>query len=70
MGGSEESYRGLLDEVSLFDRPLSAEEIAEIYEAGTVGKCKAPTLSCYGFEPPMASGPVSVKGNRALPFKA
>jgi hypothetical protein len=27
------------------------------------------TLSCAGFEPPLANGPVKVKGNRALPLK-
>jgi hypothetical protein len=30
----------------------------------------AQTLSCTGFQPPMASGPVTVRGNRALPLKA
>ncbi len=30
----------------------------------------APTLTCSGFDPPMDSGPVTVRGNRALPFKA
>jgi len=30
----------------------------------------APVLSCTGFEPPMDSGPVTVKKNRALPLKA
>ncbi len=30
----------------------------------------APKVSCLGFEPPLAAGPVTVKGNRALPFKA
>ena len=29
----------------------------------------APVLSCVGFEPPMAGGPVKVKKNRALPLK-
>jgi DNA-binding beta-propeller fold protein YncE len=27
-------------------------------------------LSCTGFQPPMASGPVTARGNRALPLKA
>jgi hypothetical protein len=30
----------------------------------------APILSCVGFAPPMAGGPVKVKGKRALPLKA
>ena len=29
-----------------------------------------PGFSCVGFEPPMASGPVTVRANRALPLKA
>lgn len=30
----------------------------------------APHLSCVGFDPPLASGPVTVKKNRVLPLKA
>jgi len=30
----------------------------------------APAYACVGFEPPLADGPVTVKGNRALPLKA
>jgi len=33
------SYAGRLDEVSLFDRALSAEEIQGVYDAGSSGKC-------------------------------
>jgi len=29
-----------------------------------------PSMSCTGFQPPMASGPVTARGNRALPLKA
>jgi subtilisin-like proprotein convertase family protein len=44
-GTSGESYwdhklAGLLDEVSLYNRALSASEIAAIYNAGAAGKCK------------------------------
>ena len=44
-GTSGESYwdhklNGLLDEVSLYNRALSADEIAAIYAAGAAGKCK------------------------------
>ena len=35
---------GLLDEVSLYNRALSASEIAAIYSAGGSGKCKVPNL--------------------------
>ena len=52
-GTSGESYwdhklAGLLDEVSLYNRALSASEIAAIYSAGAAGKCKpaaAPSIS-------------------------
>lgn len=32
-------YRGLIDEVSLYARALSADEVAAIYHAGSAGKC-------------------------------
>ena len=39
------SYTGLLDEVEIFDRALSADEIQDIYLAGSAGKCKvAPVI--------------------------
>jgi len=34
---------GSLDEVSLYNRVLSSNEIATIYQAGYLGKCKSPT---------------------------
>ena len=30
----------------------------------------APAYACQGFEPPLADGPVTAKGNRALPLRA
>ncbi|HEV2435683.1 MAG TPA: YDG domain-containing protein [Verrucomicrobiae bacterium] len=36
---------GELDEVSLYNRPLSSNEISAIYLAGSAGKCKEPTIS-------------------------
>ncbi len=35
---------GSLDEVSLYNRALSATEIAALYAAGSAGKCKAPPV--------------------------
>ena len=35
-------FPGLVDEVSLYDRPLLAGEINAIYLAGSAGKCKGP----------------------------
>jgi hypothetical protein len=45
IGGHAEgpwSFNGLVDEVSLYDRALSAAEILSIYNAGGAGKCLAP----------------------------
>jgi Concanavalin A-like lectin/glucanases superfamily len=39
------SFPGLIDEVELFNRALSATEIQAIYLASTKGKCKAPSLT-------------------------
>ncbi len=35
-------YAGLLDEVSIYDRALSATEVFSIYSAGSAGKCGPP----------------------------
>jgi hypothetical protein len=40
-----DSWRGLLDEVSFYDRALSASEISAVYNAGAAGKLKAKTIS-------------------------
>lgn len=37
-------FRGSLDEVAIFDRALSSNEIAAIFAAGANGKCKAPEI--------------------------
>ena len=37
-------YDGLMDEVSLYSRALSASEIQAIYNAGSLGKCGWPTI--------------------------
>ena len=38
--GNTGFYNGLLDEVSIYDRALTAEEVSAIYEAGSAGKIK------------------------------
>jgi alpha-tubulin suppressor-like RCC1 family protein len=37
--------QGLLDEVTFYNRALTASEIAAIYAAGTAGKCKEPEIT-------------------------
>jgi hypothetical protein len=44
-------FGGALDEVSLYNRALSASEIAAIYAAGRQGKCKTPTAVSIGLSP-------------------
>jgi len=44
-------FNGLIDEVEIFDRAISAEEIQSIYNAGSDGKCKSqsiPTMNEWG----------------------
>ena len=40
------SYDGLIDEVEIFDRALTAEEVHHIYDAGSAGKCKPEVPAC------------------------
>jgi hypothetical protein len=42
-GVGTEPFWGLIDEVSLYRRPLSGSEIASIYAAGSEGKCVQPS---------------------------
>ena len=42
--GAGMRYAGLMDEVSLYDRALSAAEIEAIYAAGSSGKCALPPV--------------------------
>jgi hypothetical protein len=39
-----EHFHGLIDELELFNRALSAEEIEAIFNAGPAGKCKVTTV--------------------------
>ena len=45
-------YKGLVDEVSIYNRALGSNEIASLYSAGSAGKCPAP--------PTITSQPVSL----------
>lgn len=38
-------YKGLIDEVEIYDRALSESEIQDIFDAGSAGKCKDPTVT-------------------------
>jgi len=44
-GTLQHAYKGILDEVAIFNRALSSNEIASIYAAGSAGICK-PSIPC------------------------
>ena len=46
-------FNGLIDEVQIYNRGLSATEILAIYNAGGAGTCKGYTFS--GFFPPVSN---------------
>ena len=50
--GRAEEYRlnGLVDEVEIFDRALSASEIRAIFNAGSAGKCKCAVFSSFSIK--------------------
>ena len=59
---------GLIDEVELFNRALTAVEIQAIFNAGAAGKCKGP--GCTGNAPPVVTGttatdPMTISGGNA-----
>jgi hypothetical protein len=46
--GNNKPLRGSVDEMSLYNRALSALEIASLYNAGSAGKCRSSTLpACW-----------------------
>lgn len=47
-GGLFEPFAGLIDEVTIYSRALTAEEIAAIYNAGSAGKCITLTVTKSG----------------------
>jgi hypothetical protein len=49
-------YHGSLDEVTLYNRALSADEVAAIFHAGSAGKCKAPSLCTLDLTPSLTEG--------------
>jgi hypothetical protein len=78
-GTSGQSYwdhklRGLLDEVTLYNRALSSSEIAAIYASGSAGKCKsagAPVVSTQPQSQTVATGGLalfSVSASGTTPF--
>jgi hypothetical protein len=66
--GMIRQFDGLIDEVEIFNRALSASEIQAIFDAGSAGKC---VYAFEGFFPPVDNLPTlnRVNAGRAIPLK-
>ncbi|HSF60016.1 MAG TPA: Ig-like domain-containing protein, partial [Candidatus Binatia bacterium] len=49
------------DEVEVFNRALDAQEIQDIFNAGSAGKCKVQTPATLTLTPPAATNPVGTQ---------
>ena len=56
----DHKFRGLLDEVSLYNRALSSNEIAAVYAAGAAGKCKGASITTQPQSQAVVSGTSAV----------
>lgn len=67
-------FYGLNDNQIVYGRVIAAEVSGRSEtssDASAIIASQAPSLSCWGFAPPLDKGPITVKGkNRALPLKA
>jgi hypothetical protein len=61
-----EFFNGLIDEVELFNRALSAEEIATLFDAGGAGKCKDAAFVEIDIKPGSKSNPFNPKSRGVL----
>ena len=57
---------GLIDEVSIYNRALSSNEIASIYNAGSAGKCLATTPHCAVYTNFNSTAGLSLIGNASV----
>ena len=55
-------FAGALDEVALYNRALSSNEIYAIYAAGRAGKCKTPTALSLAVNPPGSQPQLTIAG--------
>jgi hypothetical protein len=61
-----EFFNGLIDEVELYSRALSAEEIATLYNAGGAGKCKDAAFVDIDIKPHSESNAINPKSRGIL----
>ncbi|XP_002738012.1 uncharacterized protein LOC100377386 [Saccoglossus kowalevskii] len=82
VGKTNEFFYGLIDEVVIYDKPLSADEVASIYDKYAPNECNDPSLiaylpfdnnyndaSCYG-RPGVATGGVSLSSADSVSGKS
>lgn len=62
--GTARYWRGAIDELSLYDRALTANEIADIYNAGSAGKCVTSPLVL------LPAGSITTAANGTIAFNA
>jgi hypothetical protein len=60
------TYQGLLDEVTVYDRILSANEIAAIYTAGSAGKCTVTTVA-IDIKPGSVPNSINLRSSGVVP---
>ena len=71
-GGKRYFFNGTVDEVAIYNRALTPEEIQQHYQNGLNGlgyEIVVSEISCTGFEPPMDKIISVKKKNRVLPLK-
>ncbi|NCC53007.1 MAG: hypothetical protein EOM20_17590, partial [Spartobacteria bacterium] len=66
--GSYGYYKGLLDEISIYDRALSGEEIAAIYVSDSLGKCGTQAVFYVAFDGVSSDHRLRMAGGNGLPY--
>jgi hypothetical protein len=67
LGFGDVFFDGLIDEVEVFNRALSASEIQAIYNAGSAGKCKAPISVAFDIKPQSCPNPLNTNSKGMIP---
>ena len=66
VGSPTAFFNGLVDEVELFDRALSGEEVEAIFNAGSAGKCKK-VMVTINIKPGNDTNRINPKSNGLIP---
>lgn len=63
-------FLGTIDELAIYTRALSADDILDIYNAGSEGKCKTPGTPSVDTTPPVLTLPANITTNAVSPSGA